>query len=62
MTALPVIDNHNDLTEIGILKHDEIDGLFLSGTVPAGLTVEVPFISASNHFVSHNYFKFAYPS
>lgn len=56
MTALPVIDNHNDLTEIGTLKHDEIDGLFLSGTVPAGLTVEVPFISASNHFVSHNYF------
>lgn len=56
MTALPVIDNHKDLTEIGTLTHDEIDGLFLSGAVPAGRTVEVPFISASNHFVSHNYF------
>ena len=56
MTALPVIDNHKDLIEIGTLTHDEIDGLFLSGTVPTGLTVEVPFISASNHFVSHNYF------
>tara|TARA_Y100000590_G_scaffold393131_1_gene471154 strand:- start:720 stop:1796 length:1077 start_codon:yes stop_codon:yes gene_type:complete len=57
MTAVVVIDNHEDLDGIGRLTHPQIDDLIFSGSIPTGESVQVPFLSAANIFAEDNEFS-----
>ena len=57
MAAIAIIDHHDDLENVGVLSHPEIDALFLSGTIPPGINIQIPFISGSNVFTENNTFN-----